>query len=50
METMVFFRLNGTEVCGRVDPASAQGPGEAMRLCANVDHMHLIDPRTDAVL
>jgi multiple sugar transport system ATP-binding protein len=50
METMVFFRLNGTEVCGRVDPPSAQGPGEAMRLCANVDHMHLIDPRTDAVL
>jgi multiple sugar transport system ATP-binding protein len=50
METMVFFRLNGTEVCSRVDPASAQGPGEAMRLCANVDHMHLIDPRTDAVL
>jgi multiple sugar transport system ATP-binding protein len=50
METMVFFRLNGTEVCGRVDPASAQRPGEAMRLCANLDHMHLIDPRTDAVL
>jgi multiple sugar transport system ATP-binding protein len=50
METMVFFRLNGTEVCGRVDPASAGRPGEAMRLCANVDHMHLIDPRTDAVL
>ncbi len=50
METMVYFRLNGTEVCGRVDPASAQSSGEAMRLCANLDHMHLIDPRTDAVL
>jgi multiple sugar transport system ATP-binding protein len=50
METMVYFRVDGTEVCGRVDPASAQRPGEAMRLCANVDHMHLIDPRTDAVL
>jgi multiple sugar transport system ATP-binding protein len=44
METMVYFRVDGTEVCGRVDPASAQRPG------ANVDHMHLIDPRTDAVL
>jgi multiple sugar transport system ATP-binding protein len=50
METMVYFRVDGTEVCGRVDPASALRPGEAMRLCANVDHMHLIDPRTDAVL
>jgi multiple sugar transport system ATP-binding protein len=50
METMVFFKLNGTEVCGRVDPPSARPPGEAMRLYANLDHMHLIDPRTDAVL
>ena len=50
METMVFFRLNGTEVCGRVDPPSARPPGEPMQLCANLDHMHLIDPRTDAVL
>jgi multiple sugar transport system ATP-binding protein len=50
METMVFFRLSGTEVCARVDPPSAQPPGEAMRLCANLDHMHLIDLRTDAVL
>ena len=50
METMVYFRLDGTEVCGRVDPASAGRSGEAMRLCANVDHLHLIDPRTDAVL
>ena len=50
METMVYFRVDGTEVCGRVDPASAQRPDEPMRLCANLDHLHLIDPRTDAVL
>jgi len=50
METMVFFNVNGNEICGRVDPASARGPGESMRLAANVEHMHLIDPATDAVL
>jgi multiple sugar transport system ATP-binding protein len=50
METMVFFTVNGAELCGRVDPASAKGPGESMRLCANVEHMHLIDPATDLVL
>ena len=50
METMVFFTVNGQEVCARVDPASARGPGEQMRLAANVEHMHLIDPATDAVL
>jgi multiple sugar transport system ATP-binding protein len=50
METMVFFRLDGQEICGRVDPVSAAGPGESMRLFANMDHMHLIDPQSGAVL
>jgi len=50
METMVFFTINGQELCARVDPGAARGPGEQMRLAANVDHMHLIDPATDAVL
>src|SRR5882762_288547 len=50
METMVFFTVNGAELCGRVDPAAAKGPGESMLLCANVVHMHLIDPATDLVL
>src|SRR6202158_3973247 len=50
METMVFFTINGQEICARVDPAAARGPGEQMQLAANVDHMHLIDPATDAVL
>jgi multiple sugar transport system ATP-binding protein len=50
METMVFFTVNGREICARVDPAAAKGPGEQMRLAANVEHMHLFDPATDAVL
>jgi multiple sugar transport system ATP-binding protein len=50
METMVFFAIEGVEVCGRVDPGSATGPGRPMRLYANLDHMHLIDPQTDLVL
>jgi multiple sugar transport system ATP-binding protein len=50
METMVFFRVDGQEVCGRVDPGAVAGPGEPMRLYASMDHMHLIDPQTGAVL
>jgi multiple sugar transport system ATP-binding protein len=50
METMVFFRLDGQEICGRVDPGSAAGPGQPMRLFANMDHMHLIDPQSGMVL
>jgi multiple sugar transport system ATP-binding protein len=50
METMVFFTVKSTEICGRVEPSSAKGPGEPMRLYANLNHMHLIDPASDQVL
>jgi multiple sugar transport system ATP-binding protein len=50
METMVYFTVNGQEICARVDPSAARGPGEQMRLAANIEHMHLIDPPTDTVL
>ena len=50
METMVFFKINGSEVCGRVEPSAARAAGETMTLRANLDHMHLIDPATNLVL
>jgi multiple sugar transport system ATP-binding protein len=50
METMVYFTIDGTEVCGRVNPEAAGRSGEKMRLVADLNHMHLIDPRTDLVL
>jgi len=50
METIIYFTIDGQEVCARVDPARAAGPGESMRLCADMDHMHLIDPTTGLVL
>jgi multiple sugar transport system ATP-binding protein len=50
METMVFFKIDGTEVCGRVEPAAAKNSGETMQLRANLDHMHLIDAATNQVL
>src|SRR5262245_44935249 len=50
METMVFFTVKGTEICGRVEPSSAVDAGATMRLNANVDHMHLIDPSNGEVI
>ena len=50
METMVFFTVEGTEVCGRVEPTAAKGSGETMQLRANLDHMHLIDPASGAII
>jgi multiple sugar transport system ATP-binding protein len=50
METMVYFAVDGTEVCARVEPEAATAPGQPMRLYANLSHMHLIDPATELVL
>jgi multiple sugar transport system ATP-binding protein len=50
METLVYFTVDGTEVCGRVDPASAPVAGQPMQLTADLSHMHLIDPETDLVI
>ena len=50
METMVYFTIDGTEVCGRVEPNAAGEAGASMRLHANMEHMHLIDPATGLVL
>jgi multiple sugar transport system ATP-binding protein len=50
METMVYFIVDGVEVCGRVNPAAAGTAGESMRLVADLNQMHLIDPRTEQVI
>ena len=50
METLVYFAIDGQQICGRVDPGSGAQPRETMRLVANMDHMHLIDPASGAVL
>jgi multiple sugar transport system ATP-binding protein len=50
METMVYFVIEGVEVCGRVNPAAAGNAGEKMPLVADMNQMHLIDPVTDKVL
>jgi multiple sugar transport system ATP-binding protein len=50
METLVFFRINGLDVCGRVSPDAGAREGARMRLAASVDNMHLIDDASGRVL
>ena len=50
METMIYFNIEGVEVCARVSPESAMAPGERMPLMADMRHMHLIDPESDRVI
>jgi multiple sugar transport system ATP-binding protein len=50
METMVFFLIEGTELCGRVNPDSGAQAGRRMRLVADLGKMHLIDDTSGRVL
>ena len=50
METLVFFRINEVELCGRVSPTAGAREGAELRLCARLDNMHLIDEASGAVI
>ena len=50
METMVFFTLEGREICARIDPNAPAAAGKPMTLMADMDNMHLIVPETEEVI
>src|SRR5262249_4227985 len=49
-ETLVFFPLNGIDVCANVDPGCGAEPGKPLKLVADLRHLHLIDDSTGRVL
>jgi len=50
METLVYFALNGAQVCGRVNPNAGAKDGAPMKLAANLNNMHLIDEASGRVI
>ncbi len=50
METLVYFGLEGTPVCGRVDPNAGAKDGAPMRLAMDLNNMHLLNEATGVVL
>ena len=50
METLVYFTINGTEVCGRVNPNAGAAESRSMKLRADLNNMHVIDDSTGKVL
>jgi len=50
METLVYFGLDGTPVCGRVDPNAGAKDGAPMRLAMDLNNMHLLNEDTGVVL
>jgi multiple sugar transport system ATP-binding protein len=50
METLVYFGVNGTQVCGRVNPNAGAREGASLRLAADLNNMHLIDEASGRVI
>ena len=50
METLVYFGLDGTPVCGRVDPNAGAKDGAPMRLAMDLNNPHLLNEATGVVL
>jgi multiple sugar transport system ATP-binding protein len=50
METLVHFKMNGAEICGRVDPNAPAHPGQPLSMAADLNNMHILDPQSGRVL
>jgi multiple sugar transport system ATP-binding protein len=50
METLVYFALEGTQVCGRVNPSAGAQDGAPLRMAVDLNNMHLLNEGTGAVL
>jgi multiple sugar transport system ATP-binding protein len=50
METLIYFTLEGTEVCGRVNPGADAREAAPLRLAVDLNNMHLLNEGTGVVL
>jgi multiple sugar transport system ATP-binding protein len=50
METLVYFTLEGAQICGKVNPdVDAQG-GKPLRLAVDLNNMHLLNEATGVAI
>jgi multiple sugar transport system ATP-binding protein len=50
METLIYFTLEGTQICGRVNPNAGALDGSALRMTVDLNNMHLLNEVTGAVI
>jgi multiple sugar transport system ATP-binding protein len=50
METLVYFKINGSELCGRVSPKAGARDGAPMQFAADLNNMHIIDEASGLVV
>jgi multiple sugar transport system ATP-binding protein len=50
METLIYFTLEGAQICGRVNPNAGARDGGPLRLAVDLNNMHLLNEVTGVVL
>jgi multiple sugar transport system ATP-binding protein len=50
METLIYFTMEGSQVCGRVNPNAGARDGGPLRLAVDLNNMHLLNEVTGVVL
>src|SRR5258707_730336 len=50
METLVYFTLEGAQICGRVNPNAGARDGAPLRLAVDLNNIHLLNEVTGVVL
>ena len=50
METLIYLTLEGSQVCGRVNPNAGAQDGGPLRLAVDLNNMHLLNEVTGVVL
>jgi multiple sugar transport system ATP-binding protein len=50
METLVYFTMDGAQVCGRVNPNAGARDGAPLRLAVDLNNMHLLNEVTGVVI
>jgi multiple sugar transport system ATP-binding protein len=50
METLIYFTMEGAQICGRVNPNAGARDGGPLRLAVDLNNMHLLNEVTGVVL
>src|ERR1700730_10130343 len=50
METLIYFTLEGAQICGRVNPNAGARDGGPLRLAVDLNNMHLLNQVTGVVI
>jgi multiple sugar transport system ATP-binding protein len=50
METLIYFTLEGAQICGRVNPNAGARDGGPLRLAVDLNNMHLLNEVTGTVI